>query len=351
MAIVVYKCDTCKRSVELIRNIKGLETVQRCVITHGCRGKLVQADLLEDFSRASIPDEVAGLDDWIPRRVLYNHTQTIANSVWIIPHNLGTFPSISVFADRPLTDDETNREEITPGDVQIIDPNNLLLRFDRPRSGIAQLVARSSDPQLFNPVPTAATETIPSIQISSSGRVVFATRVKPEWNATSFGVQLEFASGGQSAIVAYTADSDASAVTAWAGSDRVVIRGKSYQVREFEGVAAEMITGVVLNGNTFRFRGFDFNKNVDAGGNLSYEYQVDPTDAAAGSPFVSVLPSEVYILLASPPYDTADKITNQVIDITQITKSVNPYAMYYDSGEFYASESVLTSVFPSIRVL
>jgi len=350
MAIVVYKCDTCKRAVELIRNIKGLETVQRCVITHGCRGKMVQADLLEDFSRASIPDEVEGLDDWIPRRVLYNHTQTIANSVWIVTHNLGTFPAISVFADRPLTDNQTNREEITPGDIQIIDSNNLLLRFDRPRSGIAQLVARASDPQLYNPIPRAAIQTVPSIQISSSGRIILATRVKSEWSTTSFGLELEFSSGGQTASVAYTADSDASAVTAWAGADRVVIRGKTYQVREFDGVASEMVTGAILNGNTFRFKQFDFNKNIDATGNLTYEYQVDASDVT-GSPFISINPGEMYILLASPPYDTADKIINQVIDITNITKTVNPYAMYYDSGEFYASESVLASVFPSIRIL
>ena len=350
MAIVVYKCDTCKREVELIRNIRGLETVQRCVITHGCRGKLVQADLLEDFSRASIPDEVDGLDDWIPRRVLYNHEQTIANSVWIITHNLGTFPSLSVFADRPLTDDENNREEITPGDVQIIDSNTLLLRFDRARSGIAQLVARASDPQLFNPVPTAAIQTTPSIQVTSSGRVVLATRVKTEWAATNFGVQLEFTSGGQNNLVAYTADSDASSSTAWNGTDRVVIRGKTYQVREFDGFAGEMITGVVLNGNTFRFKGLDFDRDVDSDGNLTYEYQVDSTDVA-GSPYIQINPGDVYILLASSPFGTVDKITNQAIDITAVTKTENPYTLYYDSGEFFASESILTSLFPSIRVL
>lgn len=350
MAIVVYQCDTCKRQVELLRNIKGLETIQRCVITHGCRGRLVQANLLEDFSRASIPDEVEGLDDWIPRRVLYNHTQTIENSVWIITHNLGTFPSISVFADRPLTDDETNREEITPGDVQIIDPNTLLLRFDRPRSGIAQLVARASDPQLFNPIPTAAAAAIPSIQISSSGRIILATRVKSEWAATNFGIELVFTTGGQSTAVAYTADSDPSSVTAWNGTDRVVIRGKTYQVREFDGIAGEMATGAVLNGNTFRFKGFDYDRGVDSGGNLTYEYQVDPADVA-GSPYLPVNPGDVYILLAAAPFDTADKITNQVIDITSVNTTQNPYAMYYDSGEFFASESILISLFPSVRVL
>lgn len=348
MAIVVYQCDTCKRQVELIRNVKGLETIQRCVITHGCRGRLLQSDLLEDFSRASIPNEVAGLDDWIPRRVLYNHTQTIQNSVWIIPHNLGTFPSISVFADRPLTDDETNREEITPGDIQIVDANTLLLRFDRPRSGIAQLVARSSDPQLYNPAPTAATAVVPSIQISTNGRIVLATRVKPEWEAIAVGVQLEFISGTSPVPVSTVAGNGGSSSTAWPTVERVVIRGKSYLVREFN--VGTQATGVISNGNTFRFQGFDFNRNVDVSGNLSYEYQVDPTDVIDNT-FIQVNPGEVYILLASPPFDTADKVTNQVIDITSVTKTTNPYAMYYDSREFFALETLIQSVFPSIRIL
>lgn len=350
MAIVVYRCDTCKRTVELLRNIKGLETVQRCVITHGCRGKLIQADLLEDFSRASIPADVEGLEDWIPRRVLYNHTQTIENSVWIVPHNLGTFPSISVFADRPLTDDATNREEITPTDVQIINQNTLVLIFDRPRSGIAQLVARASDPQLYNPSNVATAAAVPSVQISSEGRIVIATRVKTEWDTSSFGILLEYLSGASPLSVGYTASSNASSYTAWIGADRVVIRGKTYVVREFNGYTAEMYSGSVLNGNTFRFQGFDFNKNIDASGNLSYEYRVDSTEVT-GSPNVQVNSGEMYILLASPPFDTADKITNQVIDITAVTKTVNPYAMYYDSGEFFASESILQSVFPSISIL
>ena len=99
MAIVVYKCDVCKRDIELEQNIKGLENIQRCTITHGCRGKLYQTKVLPDYVRGRLPDQVAGLDDWRQRTVLYNHEQTIESDSWLVNHNLGTFPSVSVFVN------------------------------------------------------------------------------------------------------------------------------------------------------------------------------------------------------------------------------------------------------------
>jgi len=127
MAIVVYKCDTCKRDIELIRNIEGLETVQRCVITLGCRGKLYQTKVHPDFTRAALPTDVLGLDNWLQRKVLHNHEQTIESTEWLVTHELGTFPAISVFVDRPTTEDPNNREEILPTDIRIVDNDTLTL--------------------------------------------------------------------------------------------------------------------------------------------------------------------------------------------------------------------------------
>ena len=149
MSIVVYRCDVCTREIELQKNPNGVETIQRCKITHGCRGKLYQVDVLPDYIRGSLPDNVTGLENWVQRRVLSDHTQSIERSEWTVTHNLGAFPSYSVFVDRPLVDDLEHREEITPTDVEIVDSNTLILKFDRNWSGIAQFVARASDPQLL----------------------------------------------------------------------------------------------------------------------------------------------------------------------------------------------------------
>lgn len=331
MAIVVYRCDTCKREVELIENKRGLETVQRCVITHGCRGKLFRVDRLEDFSRANIPDEVSGLDDWIPRKVLYNHEQTIENSVWIINHNLGTFPSVSVFVDRPTTEDVNNREEVTPSDIQIYDTNTILLVFDRPRSGIAQLVARASDPLLFNPVSTAVVAQAPPIQITNSSYMVIATKVKPEFDVGSVNVRLNFlSSSGGSTLLDFTAGSSANNITSWSNADRVVIKGRVYQVRSMLTLTEETTFGTIANGTNFRFEGFDFD---------------------GGLTFAPVAAGEIYILLSSSPYANVDKTLDQVIDVTSVTETTTPFAFFYNTGELFASSAITQSVFPSVRVL
>ena len=114
MAVVVYKCDVCKREIQLQRKIRSLESIGRCTITNGCRGSLYQIDLLEDFVRGALPDPVSGLDDWQQRKVLHNHEQAIERDEWIIEHNMGSFPIVSVFVDRPIEGDLENREEITP---------------------------------------------------------------------------------------------------------------------------------------------------------------------------------------------------------------------------------------------
>ena len=69
MAIVVYNCDTCKREVELPQNKEGLEVIQRCIITAGCRGKLYQTDLKLNHIRGKLPDSVIGLVDWSQREI------------------------------------------------------------------------------------------------------------------------------------------------------------------------------------------------------------------------------------------------------------------------------------------
>ena len=84
MAIVVYKCDVCDREIEILQNPEGLETVGRCVITDGCRGNLYQIDTKQDFIRGKFPETVAGLTDWTQRKVLYDHTQSVATFQWRI---------------------------------------------------------------------------------------------------------------------------------------------------------------------------------------------------------------------------------------------------------------------------
>ena len=335
MAIVTYKCDTCKREIELQRNVYGLETPQRCKITHGCRGKLYQLNLKQDFIRGKIPARVTGLDDWQQRKVLYDHSQSIERDEWNIEHNLGNSVSVSVFVDRPTEDDPTNRDEIEPDDIIIVSPDEITLTFSRPYSGIAQLVARASDPQLLNPTVSATTTTTTSQQISNLGELTIATRIATVGQKTNVGIQLTYNTPQQTIQVADHIADDAPAIASpWSTFDKVVIKGSVYTVRSFNAIVARMATGVIGNGSTFRFTGID--------------------EDGAGSPvsttgYRAPVKDEVLLLLASSPFTTVDKITTQIIDVSQITESVNPFSLSYDTGEFFANTSILQTIYPPVR--
>ncbi len=340
MAIVVYRCNTCKREIELQRNQRGLETVGRCVITHGCRGNLYQVNLFPDYIRGTIPDPVTGLDDWKQRKVLHNHDQPIERDVWTIEHKMGVVPSVSVFVDRPIQDDPDNREEITPDDVRAISDNVLQLSFERPWSGIAQLVSKQSDPDLLRPTERIFVEEESPIQISTQGEISIATRIYPtdpvaDLSGPVVTLLVEYNSTIGSVITElYSADNQPSLLSPWQGSayDRIVINVKSarqpFTVRSFNGITTEMTVGNIDTGSTFKFVG------------------IDPT--GSGSNFRDIQKGEVLILLASEPYGIVDKITDQYIDVADVTADNNPFGFFYNNGEFFAIPDIITNVFPAI---
>jgi len=334
MSIVVYKCDICKREKEFRRNIEGLEKVQRCTITHGCRGKLFQTGVFPDYIRASAPDRVNGLDEWRQRKVLHNHTQSIARTEWLIEHNLGTFPAISVFVNIPIEGNPDNTEEITPTDTIVIDNNNITLRFDRSWSGIAQLVARQSDPDLLRPYTRTTLVTTALQQISNLGEIAIATRVSTVGESPEVSLIAAYTTT-QNTIINKTysvSDNLLSTVSPWNDYDKVVIKGKIYTIRSFQGVGQEMHDETISSGSTFRFTNI-----ID---NL-------------GSPPTSrtILQDEVYILFASAPFAIIDKAADRYIDVYDVTETENIFALLYDSGEFYAKTDIIQDTYPAIRLV
>lgn len=335
MAIVVYKCDVCKRDIELKRNVRGLEKIQRCVITHGCRGKLYQIDLLQDYVRGNLPDQVAGLDDWRQRKVLYNHIQSIENDTWIIKHNLGTFPSISVFVDFPSEDNPDNTIEIIPEDTIIVDEDNIILKLDRAYSGLAQLVSRQSDPDLLRPNVGIKIEPEVLQQLSFGGELTIATRVSSIGDEENIELGATYTTT-ENAIVntVYTADSNLpDTKSPWRDIDKVIIKGKIYTIRSFDAILTpEMVDGTINSGSTFIFTTISSKPN--------------------GSPATThraIAQDEVYLLFAQEPFDSVDKLTNQYIDVFDVTTTENQFAFVYDSGEFLSTKTVIQTIYPLIR--
>lgn len=63
MALSIYECDTCKRTIEKKRNEQGLDIINNCIITNGCKGKMQLIDVKIDHNIPSSVPSVEGLQD------------------------------------------------------------------------------------------------------------------------------------------------------------------------------------------------------------------------------------------------------------------------------------------------
>jgi len=339
MSIVVYRCDVCTREREFLQNINGLETIQRCTITHGCRGSLSQVNILPDHIRARQPEGVLGLTDWRQRRVLFNHTQTIASNNWEITHNLGTFPSISAFINIPTEDNPDNLIEIIPTDTIVVDENTMRLVFDRAVSGVAQLVARQSDPDLLRPMNVTPPATINLLQISNNGEITIGTRISTiGMQNCDIDLSVSF-STIQNTIIehVYTGINGTlpGTTSPWTDFDNVIVRGQMFSVRSYQGIFPSILDDTIANGSNF-----------------SYTATTTNTGAVCGAMIGAARPiilDEVYLLLANTPFAVVDKITDRYVDLADVTSTTNQFALIYDSGEFFVDESIIRTTFPPIR--
>lgn len=316
MTIVVYQCDTCKRTIELQQNKKGLEIVQKCIITHGCRGNLFQQKVLQDYIRGRIPGDVVGLENWQPRKVLHNHTQTIQNDTWTITHNLGVFPVISVFVDRPTVENPNNQEEITPDSINYIDANVLELKFNNQWSGICQLFTLTSSVELFEPNIQEAEDEVAPAQLTNSGELSIATRISTYAGATPINIDLTYTNDVGSPIVkTYSVDDQPSLLSSWLDYNKIIFKGSVYTVRSFNTIVPEMADGTIVDGATVDFT------NVNSS-------------------------NDVIILLANAPFEIFDKITDEYVDVMNATQ---PTTFFYDNGEIFGNDNIIKTIYPHIR--
>lgn len=309
MTVIVYKCDVCNREIDLPQNSDGFEVIQRCIITQGCKGKLHVESVKRDYIRGAFPTSVAGLDDWTPRRVLYNHEQTIKSKQWQVIHNLGVKPIVQVFVNP--NDNSTDLVEVTPTNITIVSLNELLIDLDESQAGTAQCVARSTANTVNEYVPP--TQTITTIQLTTNAELTIATL---DATATIL-LDLEFMAGTTYDVVTYSVDNTPSINSPWSDSNKVLIKNKIYTVRSFN------INNLYIANGTFK----------------------------SGTPVKinSVNEGEVLVLLAAEPYETYDKILNKYIDAANIDQTLPE--MFYDKLGLYIPDTLTHDIFPPIKLV
>lgn len=154
MSVVVYECDTCNREIDIVRNERGLDTVKRCVITNGCKGSLYQIEERSTSVFGRPVEDVEGLDNYRQRNILYIHNQLLSSSQWIIEHDLNTDPAVVVYIDVVNLDGTKSYQTMDPDDyvVSFVDGNNIQLDFAVGTTGIAHVIARSSNTSVIQQV-------------------------------------------------------------------------------------------------------------------------------------------------------------------------------------------------------
>jgi len=111
----VYRCDVCSRKIRVLADRDGIDVVQRCTITYGCRGKLHRVlDSAEINDTPAFPVELPGVADWYQRKIEYTHTQPIKSTRWVVKHNLSNKPLVYAYTSRQTSASPTNTSVNVP---------------------------------------------------------------------------------------------------------------------------------------------------------------------------------------------------------------------------------------------
>lgn len=320
----VYQCDVCKRRIRVPTSKYSIDVIQRCIITKNCLGalhKIITAGEANEVS--SVPPSVPGVEDWVQRRVFYQHVQSIEDDVWLVKHNLANKPSVQVFIYE-LQDGEEVLVEVDPVEIRILDLNTIEIQFDGQSKGQADCLAYSSANTVNPSVGTPTVVTQQTTLLTNNGTLTLATLD----SATLINVTARYRSAnapdGVVDIEYVGIDDQPSIDSPWAGVEKIFLNGRSYTVRSFNIVEQELAPAT-------------FNDNLIANGTQFY------------FPSLSTLPNQNFILLGTPPFKVVDRVVDRYIDVALVDPDQPELA--YTTGEAYAAPSIIKTAYPLIYVV
>lgn len=337
MATNTYNCTVCKRQVERVENLYGLDTFSKCIITNGCLGKMRKTGRNLDNIRESFPKFEANLEDYVPRNSFYPHVQNIATTTWLVEHGLNCIPSVSVYlsgSSEPL-----NENSYT---VTTVSRTVSKLVFLTPVDGIAHFSARSSTAIV---APTISRDTS-TTQVTVDGSFVFAfpKLITKDTNGQSVTMDLNDPIGdirlevvlerpNLEPIWCFEVISGMFDVTPWAGVDEVLVaKRKNYYLK----------TKNILKFTTLGNPDATFS-DIPEGTRIRF------TRVDYGTGVIQAIESKsVLLLLSSAPYEFTDKVRNKLLDLGELLAS-GKYLTYTD-GEFVIDNSVIEKTYPPIEV-
>ncbi|QDJ96518.1 gene transfer agent host specificity protein [Xanthomonas phage Xoo-sp13] len=363
MATISFKCDTCKRTVELVENPQGFTVVGKCVITNGCVGRLYKTGRNPNNVRESAPTYVEGLDNYVPRRTFYEFNQTLASNKWDVTHNMGILPSTFVYIRQDngtYVPADNSSYTVTP-----LSKNRITITFPQKVVGILQCIAKSTVPLVPSTLPAAES----LFQVSANGVVTFAvpkyitqlrgsvpavsspvvtptitpsvtptsTPVSLPVNMSTTGniqIEIEITKPNEDPFICFEDFPNViSNESPWAGwSEVLVAKRRNYSVRSANLLrlkvfgSADLEAGDIPNGTRLRFLRIDF-----------------------GDGRKEAIPSRTLLmLLAKSPYAFVDKVKDRIVDVGELIGD-SPDYFIYNNGELFLDSSKVEKSYPDIN--
>ncbi len=304
-AVVLFRCSGCNRLIHLRENEKGVTTVGLCTLTEGCTGALVQTDRVQTTATPPIADNIPDVVNRVERNVLFNHSQGIVSNIWTVTHNLGTNPVVQVAVDRP---GQTERVEIEPQLIEIVDKNTTRITFDRNESGIAQFLSRSSSSSASA---TTAVAEPTRFQLTASGIMTIATTLLE----TNVGITYIDDVGNTTSQI-YPITYPPTTESPWSDSVTVVLNGIEYNVGTID------TNGFGIDPSSFFFDGLG-----------------------------TAQPENMFLPLAQAPFNNIDKIKRKVVFVEGIgaAEAVNSFAVA--NGQHFVVDTIIEEVYPPVFVV
>lgn len=310
----VYECDVCKRRIRVPSNRIGVDVMQRCVITHHCQGMLHRITLTKEINATpAFPPEVAGVQDWAQRRILYTHTQQVNAATWLIKHNLSNNPGVYVFINK-------NNElvQIEPVSIEPIDDSTIEITLSQAESGVAQCIASASQ-NTTNPTAIDINTNSTYVDLTHLGELTIATRT----NSPNFVLALTYNSPTNPTPITmeYTGIGTASVLSPWSDANTVIVNGRRYYVRSVNLLTSPSSATYFEQGQIAYGSSITISTDVNA--------------------------NELLILLSNAPHQISDKISDRYLDAA--TLKTTPY-LFYNNGIVSTDSTPIKNTYPPIIV-
>jgi hypothetical protein len=335
MSNVTYKCDTCKRSIELLENKKGLTVFSKCTITSGCRGNLYKLSRNPDGIRENFLDANNTLVDFTPRKAFYKFNQDIISNKWVINHNMGTNPAVIVYED--IGNGVLIELDNDSYDIIITSINSLELSFDSFKKGSVHLISRSSVSTLPNTNPSenelnrvtingVFTMAIPKIYYKQS------TDEYIDLKNEDISIEVCIEIPDKEPIFCFETIPNEIVGSSWYSWDEILVRRRrNYYIRTknildfkvFED--ARLTLSDIENGTKISF------KRINLGDGVLRELES----------------RYLLLLLTNEPYAVVDKNVKEFIDAGELN-SENINYLVFQNNDFYADINAIERTYPDI---